>query len=815
MQTFFQDIRFGCRMLLRNPGFTVAALLCLGLGIGGMTAIFSVVNGVILRPLPYRDPERLVSVCAIHGTENNPPSIYFSSADYHQYWKAHSRSYEDLAIFYPRQLAFDHGDATELLDGLCISPNIFQLLGLQPALGRTFLPDEYWPNPCHSIILGHEFWVRSCNARTDMIGKSIKMGNENYTVVGIMPPGIRVPLNLGEYNANVPVDFWLPKDIRGKRHPEFPYVGAGFIIGRLKTGVTPDQALAELEVLEKQTNDDHPMALPEFGPMSFAIAPFQRVILGDYRPGLLMLFGVAFFVLLIAIANVSIMLMVRAMARRHEFALRAAHGAGRFRLVRQLLVESVLLTLLGGLAGWILAKWELDVLLALAPRKMPLLQQVGMDSSVFGFTLAICLLSGIAVGLLASFCVAGNSLYGVLKESATTTSAGAGHRRLISIFVIAEIALTLILLTGAGLLINSFIHLGRVDLGYETKNLLTMRMSYSDMREFSPQMAQIIVQKTRSLPGVQSAAMTLGGQLFYEMGGDKKIIISPSTSPTAGPDYGQATVSLEYFGLMGIPLLRGRLIQETDQEKSAPVVIISQSMARAYWPGQNPIGKHFSKPNSGSLGQNMEIVGIVGDIISNILDPASTLMFYMPQTQYPALSRRLLIRTNRDPQELISAVRKEIHDIDPEILIFSIMTVEEKIAEILNNRRLMMTLLGGLSILALILSVSGIYGVMAYSVAQRTHEIGVRIAMGAQRRDIIRLVVGQGLVLIGIGVMIGLAGAFALTRLIASQLYGVTATDPWTFAGVTILLAAVALSACYIPARRATKIDPMEVLRWE
>ena len=812
MSTLYQDIKYAIRMMARNPGFTIVVVLILGLGIGATTAVFSVVNGVLLRPLPYKDSDRIAMLFSTHESLERFPSSRLDFTD----WKAQGRSFEDMAISRFREATYRHSEGTERIEGMCVSPNLFGLLGLQPLIGRTFSPQEVWPNH-HYIILGHEFWKRHFGGDESVLGSAVTLTpgftaspkDEPYTVVGVMPPGgrfLNTAWSFGDLTeVNAQVDFWIPVN---QDFPTSRGVHNWDVVARLKPGVHAKEAQAEMDEIAKrvarQYND--PTRAPKV-----LVVPLHTHLMGDTRPLVLLGAGGAAFVLLIVCANVTGLLHVRSLARRRETAVRATLGAGRLRLVRQVTTECLLLAALGGVLGLLLASWGIAVFRAIAPHSIPRYEQVTLDSVVIVFVLVVALLTGIAVGLAPALRACKLDLHEALKAGARSTTMGSGQHRLSKILVTTQVALSVTLLIGSGLLINSFSRLLLVDPGYKTRNILTMKIENT-----RDENCHRILQRAESLPGVRAAALVYGLPLSRD-------VSSRGTSPPPGHpgDIGRVrvcgrVVTPGYFELMGIPLLAGRDFSEHDNQNSAPVVIINERLARLFWPDDDPIRKEFKYDMTDGM---VKVVGIVGNTKSAALDAEAELDDFLPRRQLSGSFLQVmgshLIAAAGHPKALIQTLRKGIWAIDSHAVITEIRTMKEIVDKTLAVRRFLTVVLSAFSLAALILACFGVYGVMAHSVRQRTHEIGVRMALGARAHDVLKAVVLQGFTLTLIGIALGLAAALALTRTLSSFLYDVSSTDPTTFACVSLLLAAVALLATYIPARRAAKIDPMKALRYE
>lgn len=813
---FWQDIRYGFRMLARNPGFTVVVVLILALGIGVTTAVFSVVHGVLLRPLPYEDPGRLVLLFSTKSAQRQSSSrLTFLD------WKSQSQSFEDMAVSSFIPMTYRHEEGTDHVEGMCVSPNLFGLLGLKPLIGRTFRSQESWPNS-HYVILGYDFWKRRFGGDESVLDHVIKLGpelamtskEEAYTVVGVMPPGIRF-LNtkspiFAPSGTNSRVDFWVPvfRDLPKSRGSNTHWD----IVGRLKQGVSIVHAQAELDTIAGRMAQEH-YSDPAKAP-GVEVVPVHAYMVGETRRSVLLAAGAAGFVVLIACANVANLLLVRSLGRRREMALRATLGAGRLRLARQVVTESMLLAALGGACGLLFALWGTDVFRAIAPENVPRQSQVGIDMAAFIFTGVAILLTGTIVGLVPAFRACRIGLSEAVKQGGRDVTMRLGWRRLASLLVGGQLALSLTLLVGSGLLINSLTRLLVLDPGYRTQNILTMRI-----RNVRDDSCHEMLRRAESLPGVRAAALAFGLPLSGDSGLGGNITAPDEVRSDVGrPKVNGRIVTPGYFELMGIPFLAGRDFTEHDNQDSATVTIISESLARLFWPDEDPIGKRFEISWAGGM---VEVVGVVGDTKSAALDAAAEFETFFPGRQrygglvYQMLGFRLLVETESHPKSLVAPLRKEIWSVNKNAAICEIQTMKEIVAETLAVRRFLTVVLSMFSLAAVILAVLGIYGVIAHSVRQRTHEIGIRMTLGASGSDVLRTVLAQGLKLTAIGLAIGLVSALALARLVSSFLYDISPTDPITFACVLLLLAGVALLASYIPARRAAKIDPMEVLRYE
>jgi putative ABC transport system permease protein len=804
MEKLLQDVRYGIRMLLKKPGFTLIAVITLALGIGANTAIFSVVNGIVLRSLPYAEPERL-SFISIDRRDLGP-RFTMSRADY-LLLKEHMQSFEKLAEFRGERLNMTGGREPERIVGTWATAEFFSTLGVDAALGRTFYPDEGSPGSPPVAVVSHSLWQRHLDSDPDAIGRTINLNDKTYTVIGVMPPDFRFL-----YSTEVwPILQLNPQ----QRRPPFGWR----MIGRLKPGVSPEQVRAEFDAM----HDEAVRLYPDQPNSDWAYEsePLKEYIVGDLRPMMLVLLVAVGFVLLIATGNVANLLLSRAATREREIAVRAALGASRLRLVRQLLTESLLLAAAGGVLGLLLALWGVDLLLALEPGTLPRLNEITIDPSVLVFTSLISLLSGVLFGLAPALAISRTSLSESLKEGGRSVT-GARGQRMRAVLVVAQMALALMLLVGAGLMVRSFIRLQKVNPGFEPEGLLTAQLSLPQTRYEDPvkeaAFYRQVVERVRVLPGVQSASYSdslppdnLAITEMFEIEGQ------PTPPGQNYPLADELFIDNDYFRVLGIPVLQGRSLAETDNGNSPPVALINQTMLRRYFHDGEAIGKHIHAGGFGPEDPWITVVGVVGDVKYNGLQAEETPTIYVSYEQQAGArgSIYLLLRTSTDPQNLIAALRHEVEQMAPDLPLSNIRTGEQLLAEEFRQPRFQTMLIAIFALVALVLSAIGIYGVIAYSVTQRTHEIGIRMALGARPGDVLRLVIGKGMKLALIGVVVGLIAAFALTRLIENLLFKVSATDLLTYAVITVLLMAVALLACYIPARRATKVDPMIALRYE
>jgi predicted permease len=807
LETLWQDVHFGVRMLMKNPGFTIVAVIALALGIGANSAIFSVVNTVLLRPLPYKDPDRLVMVWE-DATKQGFPRDTPAPANYID-WRDQNQVFEGMAAIADMSFNLTGVGEPERIEGRRVSANLFTLLGVEPQLGRAFLPEEDQPGANRVVIMSHGLWQRRFGSDVTIIGKPLNLNGESYTVVGVMPPQFQFPSRTDE--------LWTPIAFPAQ---EAANRGGHYlkVVARIKPGVTLQQAQTEMNAIAVRLQQQYSNTNMGLGA---AVVPLHEQVVGDIKPALLVLLGAVGFVLLIACANVANLLLARAAVRQKEIALRAALGASRSRLIRQFLTESILLATLGGGGGLLLSLWGVKLLKTFIPENISQVKAINIDGRVLLFTLLVSLLTGVIFGLAPATQASKFNLNETLKEGGRDSAAGSRGNRIRGLLVIAEVAVSLILLIGAGLLINSFLRLRNVDPGFRADNLLTMnvilpRLKYADQTRRSAFYAELI-QRIEALPGVQSAAVT--NWIPLVMQGDS-IGISIEGRPDPPPDQRNIVVtrvvSPHYFGTMGIESLQGRQFNEQDRADSTGVVVVSETMARKYWPGEDALGKRIKSGSSASTNPWLTVVGVVKDVRQFQLNADPKPQMYLPYAQTSFLPpRQLVVRTKVEPTSLAATVRKTVWEIDRDQPVSNISTMEEVLAESVARQRFSMLLLGIFAGVALVLAAVGLYGVMSYSVAQRTREIGIRMALGAQRRDVLRLVVGHGLKLVLIGVSIGLVAAFILTRVMSSLLFGVSATDPTTFITISMVLMSVALLASYIPARRATKVDPMVALRYE
>ncbi len=810
-ETLGQDIRYGVRMLTKHKAFTSIAVVTLALGIGANTAIFSVVNEVLLRPLPFRDADRIVMLWEVtpEGRHQNTTS----RANYRS-WREQSSSFEHMAAFTDQRFNLTGIGEPEELSIQFATADFFKVLGVDAMRGRTFVPEDDKPESPAVAVLSYGLWQRRFGGQSSVIGQPITLNGEKFTIVGVMPPNFQFHIQ-HRSGTGRPAELWtvLPITAAGNQRGRFLSV-----VARLKDGVSVDQAGAELRTIEARLSDE----APEFNKnYSTEALPLREQFFGNVRRPLLLMLGAVGFVLLIACANVANLLLSLATSREKEIALRAALGARRVRIVRQLLTESLLLALFGSLLGLAFAWVGIKALVAISPRDLVSLQSVGLNLSVLLWTLGVSLLTGLIFGLAPALHISRLNLNDSLKEGGKSESGQAsGSRRLRSALVVAEIALAVVLLASAGLLIRSFIRLQQVDRGFSTDNILTMvvRLPDAAYRE-DPQVVRFFdqaMERVRTLPSVRAAGMINFLPLYGGLGSATgfKIEGRPEPPPGQGPSTDVRVVDAGYFQTMGIPLLRGRNFSDAELKEPKHVLLINEALARKYFAGEEPLGKHldvamFEKPTPA------EIIGVVGNVRYDSLIDESPPAVYFPHPDLAYSFMTLVVRTDNDPAAIAPAVQREIRALDPNQPVSDVRTMDQVMSEWVARSRFNTLLLGLFAGLATLLSAVGIFGVMNYSVALRTRELGLRLAIGAQPRQVLLLVLKQGLLLTVFGVVLGLGAAFALTRLLSGLLFGVEAVDVTTFTAISLLLVVVSLLACYLPARRAMRIDPLQALRYE
>jgi putative ABC transport system permease protein len=807
MQTFWQDIRFAVRMLLKNWSVTAIIIVVLALGIGANTAIFSVVNAALLRPLPYTDPDRLVRL------SEDSPQVPQMSISYPNFldWREQNKVFSGIAALQFRSLNLTGKGEPERLPGRAVSAELFDVLGVKPALGRSFAAEEDRPGANPVCIISHGLWQRRFGSDPSLIGKQVTMSGTSYTVIGVLP---------ATYAYGTPTDVFVPIGLSADEMKERGSHPGIYAVARLKPGISVETARAELIAMAARISE-------QFGMKgnSATLTSLNESFVGDIRVTLLILLGAVGFVLAIACANVANLLLARAATRQKEMAIRTALGAGRMRIIRQLLTESLLLSILGGVIGVLLAVWGIDFLRTASADSLPSTAVIKMDGKVLLFTLFVSLLTGIIFGLAPALSAAKSDLQDTLKEGGRSSGSSGRRPWIRSTLVVIEVALSLVLLVGAGLLIKSFVRILDTDPGFKPHNLLTMQLALNAEKDDGAKVLNFfnnLSGRIAGVPGVESAAFSFGRPLGQAADTSFGIVGRPKPEPGKQPQTMLYITSPEYLQAMGIRLVKGRFFTGQDTRRSPRVAVIDETFARQQFPDQEPLGQYLA--GDGKDNPDAQIVGVVAHVKHFGLDAVERVQpqLYLPFNQapndvLPSLASRmdLVIRTSVDPLTLTSAIRSQVQSLDPNQPVFNVSTMEQTLDQSLVTQRLSMTLLAFLASLALILAAVGIYGVMSYAVTQRTHEIGIRMAIGAQRRDVFKMVIGKGMLLALVGVAIGLVGAFALTRLMSTMLFGVEPTDPVTFASIGILLTVVALIACYVPGRRATKVDPLVALRYE
>jgi putative ABC transport system permease protein len=822
MATLFQDIRYGIRMLVKTPAMTAIVILALALGIGANTAIFSVINTVVLRPLPYEHPEQLLFL------NERSPVLDEMSISYPNFtdWRNQNHVFEKIGVYNRNSYNLTgYGDAERILTAQC-SADLFAALRANAMIGRVFTNDEDKPGGASVVVLSYALWQRRFGGQNSVLNQTLTLNARPYTVIGVMPP---------EYAFPTRVEMWVPvgplsDDPNWQQRGNHPGL---YGVGRLKPGVTQAQAQADMNNIAANLNKQYPDSNANNG---IRIRTMMEVLVGDtVKQTLWILFGAVSFVLLIACANIANLLLARATGRRKEMAIRAAMGASRWRIARQLLTESVLLALIGGGLGLGIARLAVKFILYISPSAIPRSREIGLDWRVLAFTLGVSVLTGILFGLVPALQAREVDVHETLKEAGRGTSA---RHWLRSSLVIVEVATTMVLLIGAGLMIRSFYRLQNVNPGFSYENLTSFTVALPGRKYTTPeqrsQFFNRLVANLRTLPGVQSVGAASGLPLGNN-GWQTSFIIDGQPKPAPGdtPLMEACTVTPDYFRAMNIPLLHGRYFNEHDDRSfiagkdlsklndgerlvaGVNVIIVDEQFAKKYWPNEDAVGKRirFGTDDTAPL---LEVVGVVGRVKMEGLDTDSNrVQGYFSFSQVPFQAMAMIVKGQSDPNQLIASARTQVRSLDADQPIYNIRTMDEIRGESTAPQRLNLTLLSIFAGIAFVLAIVGIYGVMSYAVTQRTHEIGIRMAIGAQPRDVFKMILGQGMMLTVIGMVAGLLGAFALTRLMATMLFSVKPTDPATFAGVALLLATVALVACYIPGRRATKVDPVNSLRYE
>src|SRR5262245_3715820 len=803
MDTFLRDLRYGFRVLIKRPGFTVVAIVALALGIGANSAIFSVVNAVMLKPLPYAHPERLVSANSVNSLNPQTELEGVSPADFWD-WKEQSQAFEELAVLSGGGgFSLRDADNPDVFNGARVSFNFFDTFGVQPLIGRVFSAQDGDLNAPATVVLSHRLWMRRFGGDPSVVGRTFNSADGGTTVIGVMPPDFKFP----SY-----AEVWVPlarnaSEMRNRSNRYFN------VVGRIKADLSIESAQAELNTVASHLETEHPRSNKGW---SAHLTPLRESLMGGTRSALSVLLGAVGCVLLIACTNVANLLLARAASRRKEMAIRLALGAGRAKLIRQLLTESLVLGLAGGVVGLLLAGWGLELLIGILPSKeaFQLPVEIGIDRGVMLFTLVVSALTGIVFGLVPAWQASRPDVNECLKEGGRSGS-NAGHQRTRNALIIAEIAIALVLLIGAGLLAQSFVRLRNVDLGYEPKGLLTIWVSASPVRykddEAKARFFKRLQDEASLVPGVESISSSSEswfGLLNFQFN------IESNPLPNGDENVRYSAVAPNYFNVLKAQIRAGRDFNDQDDLRAAPVAIINETLARRYFPDGQPIGQ---KIVLGYLGRRLvrEIVGVSSDVKQEELGSPTKPEVYVPMQQVPWFGTALIVRTSVDPLRLKKELQAAIWQVDKDLPVSGIETVEQHLSNLRSEPRLYALLLGVFAVIALLLASIGIYGVMSYSVTERTHEIGIRMALGAKQGVVLGFVIKQGLTLTMISLAIGIVVSLALTRLMESLLLGVGATDPITFVVISLLLAIVSIFATYLPARRATRVDPMIALRYE
>ena len=813
MDNLLKDIRFALRTLRKSPGFTIVAIMTLALGIGSNTAMFSVVTAVLLRPLPFPEPERIMQVSSTTEQGRFGAESYPDFLDYRQ----RNHTFEYLAVYHGSSKTLTGVGEPQHLQANMVSTGFFDALGVQPKLGRTFRQEEEKPGN-HVAILGYGIWRTLYQGDNAILGKVMDLDGKPYTIVGVMPEGFQFPISAK------PREVWLSNaedaetEIPGDT-PNTAQRGAHYLrlVGRLKRGVTPEQAEQDIASIVRALKQEHPDT--NYRRNGALVKPQLEALIGDNRSALMILLGAVGFVLLIACVNIANLLLARGAGRSREIAIRTALGASRLRIVRQLVTESVLLSLAGTAVGVGAASWATATLVKLYPQNLPRLSEVNIDVRVLLFSLAVAVVSAVLFGLFPALQVSKVNLEESLREGGRAGSS-LRSKQFRTALVVAETALGVVLLVGAGLLIRSFERLMKVDPGFSSANVLTLNFDLPSGRynnERSDQFVREFFEKLSAQPGIQSAA----GTAQVPMGNSYSVIsfeIEGRPQPK-GQEHVAAigVVTARFFETMKIPLMQGRTFDQRDQRKAPPVLVVNQSFAQKYFPNENPVGKHLKIGANDGPGEDpwREIVGVVGDVRNANLSTPPEPMYYVPFPQLIWGTPTIMVHTNMDAMAAAPMVRNVLHGMDPELPLYEVRTMDDYLALSVGRERFQTILLGCFAGIALLLTAVGLYGVMAYSVAQRTREIGIRMALGATQEEVRKMVLNAGAKMAGIGLAIGIVGALVLTRFMQSMLYDMKSHDPMTFVGVCVVLGAVALLASYIPARRATKVDPVVALRYE
>ncbi|HEX7316271.1 MAG TPA: ABC transporter permease [Pyrinomonadaceae bacterium] len=804
-QDLIKDVRYGLRTLLKSPGFTAVVILTFALGVGANTAIFSLVDAILLRPLPFADADRLMMVWEINPQKGSKQ--FNASGPNFVDWKSQSAAFESLSAYQTKSYALTNVPVPERVRAATVSANLFDTLKARAAVGRTFLEGEDRPGSDSVAVISHELWRRTFNTDPQVEGRAITLNGRSYTVVGVMPPGFEFP------PAADRAALWIPLDLVANNLERSSHQTQ--VIGRLKPGVTEQQAQTELDTIAGRLEQQYPESNKGW---RTRVVSLHENLVKDVKQSLYLLFGAVGLVLLIACTNVANLLLAKAATRQGEMALRTALGAGRGRLIRQLLTESVLLAVVGSLLGLLLAYLIINLLITLSPPDIPRLRDAGIDTRVMAFTLLVSVLTGLGFGLAPALKASRQDLSGAMKGG-VRTAVVVRRSRARSLLVVAEVALSIVLLAGAGLLVKSLVRLQEVKPGFKADNLLTLRIALPDYRYTEESQwsstFQEILGRVKNLPGVQSA----GAISMLPLTGENLIfdITRDGQPPAPGEPKSSANfraVDSEYFGTMGIPVTAGRSFTERDAAQAPKVVVINETMAKRFWPQENPVGKRITI----GYGQPVprEIVGVVGDVRQAALDADVQAELYVPYVQTPMPFMSVVVRTpGGEPTDIVPAVRNQVAAVDKDLPIYGVRSMREVVANSLGQSRFRTVVLVVFAGLALVLAMLGVYGVLSYLVTERRHEIGIRMALGARQSNVIMLVVGRGMTLTALGLGVGLLITFWLSPIIVGLLYGVGSNDPLTLAGVSALLLLTALLACYVPARRASRISPLTAIRHE
>ena len=807
MHLIAQDLRYGARLLLKAPGFSALAVVALALGMGATTAIFSIVYAVLLKPLPFRAPERLLVIWEKNPAQNRY-KLFVAPVNFLE-WRRESREMEGMAAFQDVRITLTGGPNGPLdpeeLKAQRVTADLLPLLGVQPIQGRAFLPQEDQPGHTYFVLLSHSLWQRRFAGDPAITGKAIRLRDQSYTVVGVLPPGFG--LMSGD------VDLWIPLGL-SPNDPSSSNRRFLTVVGRLRAGTPEERARAEMETIGTRLEQSYPALNRGWRPSPFGL---ESELVGNVRQALWVLLVAVGFLLLMACVNVANLLLARGASRRKEIAMRTALGASRGRIVTQLLAESMILALAAGFLGMLLAAGGVGLLARLGQSSIPRLSEAHVDTNLFLFSLGVSLATGILFGIAPAWQASGANLNEALTEGGRGGTPGRSGRLLRNALVVVEVALAVVVLIGAGLLIRSFARMRSVDPGFQPSGLLTARIPMAGGRNATPErrvaFIQQVMERVSTLPGVQSAAGVTFLPLTGLGAGTAFAVDGRPAPPTERRPMGLLrSVTPGYFQTMGIPLVAGRVFTEADVKSAPPVILVNQTLARRFWPQGNPIGGRLVVDTDS---RTAEIVGVVGDLKPDRIEGEDWPTIYDPYAQAPVTIMNLIVRTSRPPLSLASSVEKEVHRLDPEQAVASVRLMDTVVNEAFAGARFNTVLLGIFAVIAFTLAAVGIYGVVAYDVTQRIHELGIRLALGAQRRDVLRMVVGQVAALAVIGIGLGLAAASALTRLMATMLFGVKPTDAYTFAAISVLLGAVALAASYLPSRRAMALDPLTALRHE